>query len=573
MMLKIERTSKVVLFSVVLLLLFSLDGWGQFSNEDCLNCHSDKTLSKTEKGKTVSLFTDESVFKKSVHAELECVTCHQGIEELPHAEKVASPDCGSCHSDTKEMVSKGLHNLIKEGCWSCHGKHDIKSSEDPLSITNIEKRGELCLKCHKDREDVYFTTSQHSSVEFPGGAKGKIQCYQCHDSHRASLPEPKKVCELCHNKIFTELNKSVHAKTKLGALPNCQNCHSEHKVKAGEVEAKFTRLTQDISGCRECHLRETEDFFQGMHGKEFQNKNPDVPSCVSCHGAHRILSGKDPESPIFHNNIIKLCVKCHEDEKLMAKYEKLPQPVVFKAFEKGVHGMAVEKHGLLVAPTCIECHGAHQMRPADDPKSPVNKVNIAHTCAKCHPGIDEVYQRSIHGVTLAQGILDSPTCTDCHGEHDITEIRDPSGKVSSKNIPRTCSTCHSEEKIVTKYGLLPVAYDTYMNSFHGIAHKYGEMVVADCASCHGYHDILPSKDPRSSINPKNIPKTCGKCHKGASENFAKGRVHIQATKESSLGVYIVRKFYTWFIGILAVLFAAYIVLDVLGRRRRRIKGI
>ncbi|HEX9911836.1 MAG TPA: hypothetical protein VGB01_01160, partial [candidate division Zixibacteria bacterium] len=207
------------------------------------------------------------------------------------------------------------------------------------------------------------------------------------------------------------------------------------------------------------------------------------------------------------------------------------------------------------------------------PKSPVNKVNIAHTCAKCHPGIDEVYQRSIHGVTLAKGILDSPTCTDCHGEHGITAVRDPSGKVSPRNIPKTCSACHSEERIVKKYGLLPVAYDTYMNSFHGIAHKYGEMVVADCASCHGYHDILPSSDPRSSINPKNIPHTCGRCHKGASENFAKGRVHIQATKESSLGVYIVRKFYTWFIGILAVFFVAYIVLDVLGRRRRRIKGI
>jgi hypothetical protein len=112
-----------------------------------------------------------------------------------------------------------------------------------------------------------------------------------------------------------------------------------------------------------------------------------------------------------------------------------------------------------------------------------------------------------------------------------------------------------------------------MNSFHGIAHKYGEMVVADCASCHGYHDILPSSDPRSSINPKNIPQTCGKCHKGASENFAKGKVHVEATKESSMGVYIVRTFYTWFIGILGILFAIYIVLDVLGRRRRRIKGL
>jgi len=569
---KTRRIFKIFLLVISFALIPSVKIWAQFSNADCMNCHGDKTLSKTEKGKSVSLYLDEPVFKKSVHGELECVSCHQGITDLPHAEKLAAPDCGSCHSDTKEIVSKGMHNLIKDGCWSCHSAHDIKSVQDPNSIINKNNRAELCLKCHKDRENVYFTSYQHSSVKFPGGAEGKVYCYQCHDSHRASLPEPVKVCGTCHNKIFADLNKSVHAKAKLRELPNCRNCHSEHKMKAGEQEDKFARLTQEISGCRECHSKETEDFFQGMHGQEFQKKNPDVPSCVSCHGAHGILSGKDPESPIFHNNIIKLCVKCHEDEKLMAKYEELPQPVVFKAFENSVHGMAVGARGLLVAPACTECHGAHEMMPADDPKSPVNKVNIAHTCAKCHPGIDEVYQRSIHGVTLAKGILDSPTCTDCHGEHGITAVRDPSGRVSPKNIPKTCSACHSEERIVKKYGLLPVAYDTYMNSFHGIAHKYGEMVVADCASCHGYHDILPSSDPRSSINPKNIPQTCGKCHKGASENFARGKVHVEATKESSLGVYIVRTFYTWFIGILGVLFAIYIILDVLGRRRRRIKG-
>ncbi|HVP37155.1 MAG TPA: cytochrome c3 family protein [Terriglobales bacterium] len=565
--------SRAFLLLISLILILSARANAQLSNADCLNCHGDKTLSKTEKGKTISLYLDESALKKSIHGELDCVDCHKGITELPHSEQLPPPDCGACHSDTKAIVSKGMHNLIKDGCWSCHGSHDIKSAQDPSSITNKNNRSELCLKCHKDREDVYFTSSEHSSVVFPSGAKGKVYCYQCHDSHRASLPDPLKVCGTCHNKIFTDLNKSVHATAKLKEIPNCCNCHSEHKVKTGEKENKFSLLTQEITGCKECHPAETESFFQGTHGKEFVKKNPDVPSCVSCHGAHGILSAKDPESPIFHNNIIRLCAKCHEDQKLASKYQNLPQPVVLKAYENSVHGMAVEKHGLLAAPVCTDCHGAHEMRPVDDPESPVNKVNLAHTCAKCHAGIYNVYEQSIHGTSLAKGILDSPTCSDCHGEHDITEVRDPSGKVSPTNIPKTCSACHSAERIVKKYGLLPVAYDTYLNSFHGIAHKYGEMVVADCSSCHGYHDILPSSDPRSSINPKNIPQTCGKCHKGASENFAKGKVHIQATKESSLGVYIVRTFYTWFIGILGILFAIYIILDVLGRRRRRIERI
>ena len=180
-MLKIKRIPEVFLFSVILFSLIWAKGWAQFSNADCLNCHGDKTLSRMVKGKTISLYLDEPLFKKSIHGELECTNCHQSIKELPHAEKLASPDCGNCHSGMKETVSKGLHNLIKDGCWSCHGKHDIKSSEDPNSITHKEKKAELCLKCHKDREDVFFTTYQHSSVEFPGGAKGKVHCYQCHD--------------------------------------------------------------------------------------------------------------------------------------------------------------------------------------------------------------------------------------------------------------------------------------------------------------------------------------------------------------------------------------------------------
>jgi nitrate/TMAO reductase-like tetraheme cytochrome c subunit len=244
----------------------------------------------------------------------------------------------------------------------------------------------------------------------------------------------------------------------------------------------------------------------------------------------------------------------------------MPPSIVLKEFEKSVHGLLVER-GLLVAPSCIECHGYHKLTPADDLQSPVNKVNIPTTCGKCHPKIETVYQESIHGEALAKGILDSPTCTDCHGEHNITAPTDTLSKVFPRNIPKTCSACHAEKALVSKYGLAPLVYKTYQDSFHGVANKYGELVVAECASCHGYHDILPSSDPRSSINPNNIVQTCGKCHKGASENFAKGKIHIQATKESSLGVYIVRKFYTWFIGILAFLFVAYMLLDLFGKKK------
>ena len=67
---------------------------------------------------------------------------------------------------------------------------------------------------------------------------------------------------------------------------------------------------------------------------------------------------------------------------------------------------------------------------------------------------------------------------------------------------------------------------SYMDSYHGLATEGGSVVAANCSSCHGVHDILPSSDPRSSINRANLEATCGKCHKGVTRKFILTRVHL-----------------------------------------------
>ena len=52
--------------------------------------------------------------------------------------------------------------------------------------------------------------------------------------------------------------------------------------------------------------------------------------------------------------------------------------------------------------------------------------------------------------------------------------------------------------------------------------QQGSVTAANCASCHGAHEILPSSDPRSMINPKNLEKTCGQCHPGIGSQVAQG---------------------------------------------------
>jgi cytochrome b subunit of formate dehydrogenase len=67
--------------------------------------------------------------------------------------------------------------------------------------------------------------------------------------------------------------------------------------------------------------------------------------------------------------------------------------------------------------------------------------------------------------------------------------------------------------------------------------------VANCASCHGVHNILSSSDPKSSIYPKNLPATCGKCHPGAGSRFAISQVHVVEGISEPPELRWVRQFY------------------------------
>jgi len=152
-------------------------------------------------------------------------------------------------------------------------------------------------------------------------------------------------------------------------------------------------------------------------------------------------------------------------------------------------------------------------------------------------------------------------------------VNDPDSSVSANKIPNTCSKCHDSVILSERFGFITRRKITYLNSYHGLANIYGDTRVANCASCHGSHNIFPAIDSRSTINPQNLTKTCGRCHPGAGKNFTKGKVHLEAKPDSSKGVYYVRKFYTYFIGILMTLFLIHIIVDYSSWKKRQKKDL
>ncbi len=165
-------------------------------------------------------------------------------------------------------------------------------------------------------------------------------------------------------------------------------------------------------------------------------------------------------------------------------------------------------------------------------------MNVPKTCSKCHTQIAKVYEQSIHGEQLADGNLDAPACTDCHGEHNILKHTNPKSPVAFQNLSKeVCSPCHSSVKLTSKYNLSPDRLSTFEDSYHGLALEGGSTVVANCASCHGVHNIKPPSDPTSTVNKANLAKTCGKCHPGANQNFAVGKIHVSIQEKTEPVLY------------------------------------
>jgi formate dehydrogenase gamma subunit len=169
---------------------------------------------------------------------------------------------------------------------------------------------------------------------------------------------------------------------------------------------------------------------------------------------------------------------------------------------------------------------------------------------------------SIHGTAVAQVTRPcAPTATGTF--HSC--VAGPASGERGDGVQDLFS-CHEAEG--SARSTIPGRLETYADSFHGLAVRGGSKVAANCASCHGVHDIRPSEDPQSAIHKDNLPATCGKCHPGAGENFAKGAVHVALTAREEPILFYVRNFYLLLIVVTISGMGLHNGLDFLRKLRR-----
>jgi cytochrome b subunit of formate dehydrogenase/nitrate/TMAO reductase-like tetraheme cytochrome c subunit len=442
-------------------------------DEECLTCHAERSLSMERKGKTVSLFVDGRAYTGSAHADLGCVSCHEGFraDALPHATRIRKVECLSCHDgDQFAHYAESVHGKPASGgaraagCADCHGVHDVARITTLAGTERKELAGRMCGTCH------------------------------------------------------------------------------------GEVATRFAASD---------------------HGRALAAGVAGAPSCVDCHDEHDVLPASDDSSRTNRSREAAMCMSCHlDDPDVRARVG--PSAGFIASYEQSVHARAV-RDGNIGAATCSDCHGAHDMQKSSLATSHTAKGHIAETCGQCHGDVRALYDASTHGTAVARGVLASATCTDCHGEHGILSPSDPRSPVAPANVSaQVCSPCHGSLRLTEKYGLAANRFQSFEDSYHGLAGRAGSLEVANCASCHGVHDIKPSTDSTSRIHPANLAATCGSCHPGAGVNFTRGAVHVIPTSGEDRWLYLVSAGYIVLILVVVGGMFLHNLLDFVRKSRRKL---
>ena len=342
-----------------------------------------------------------------------------------------------------------------------------------------------------------------------------------------------------------------------------------------------TPLTQDgISNdtCLECHAVpglsflldngeafslyiDPEVFYESIHGSKGY-------ACVQCHTnldgyPHPEFTASDRRDLALE--LYDACFSCHSGQ-----YERTLDSVHQRALDEGNRKAAI----------CTDCHGAHNTQQLTDQDTgellPDARLHIPITCAKCHNAIYGKYLTSVHGEALTNdGNLDVPTCINCHGVHNIEDPTTARFRLLSPNI---CSDCHTNPELMGKYGLSTEVLNTYVADFHGTTVEIFSKVSPDaptnkavCYDCHGIHDIVRVTDPDGGIEfRQNLLARCQVCHPDATSNFSAAWLsHYIPSPENNPVVYYVNLFYSIFIPGLLSAMGILVVLDISWQLRKR----
>ncbi len=393
-----------------------------------------------------------------------------------------------------------------------------------LTASAADAPNAVCMDCHSDASltrtlpDGTVQSLAITTDSLAASRHATLACVACHADLKgfADFPHAEKLrsvsCAACHQEPAAEIVRGSHE-----ARVKCASCHGSHGI-LSPSNPRSTMSTGRINQtCADCHNKQHApvrgrtamyaNYDVGMHGSHPVAKGAGGPSCTTCHGTHTIAS--EPKLPA---ELESACLNCHKD--------------VDAQFKQSVHA---DLNNGRANSHCFGCHGEHRSRaPSDTTLRVVNETPAEATCGGCHAESVARYNQSLHAAALATGSPRAPRCESCHGGHNIRRVSDPLSPMNRASQLATCAKCHSQIGITTDPDVrLPRSFENYLESTHGKLLKQGNTKVPICTDCHGGHAIRGGNDPAATIAPRNIERTCGRCHE-KEQTLYRESIHYRA---------------------------------------------
>lgn len=320
------------------------------------------------------------------------------------------------------------------------------------------------------------------------------------------------------------------------------------RMSFGEEATQGSELPNDYS-CIVCHRRGGLLWTESTPLADEDSLANDIHwqaglRCHDCHGGSPTLDAfrNHRDDPTFRSasspdQVPAFCGHCHSDIDFMRQYNPSARTDQEEEYWTSGHGRRLKASAERENPeldqevaTCIDCHGGHGILAVNDSHSRVYPNQVAATCARCHSNQDimrgrsydgqplghdqfDQWKQSVHGrAMLEKGDLSAATCNDCHGNHGAL----PPGVNSVANA---CGTCHG--KIAKLFA------DTQMN------HKFEEIGLPGCVTCHGKHDISKPTDESLGIDDRTV---CIRCHNPQNPQYGATLAGAEVAKKMRSGL-------------------------------------
>lgn len=291
------------------------------------------------------------------------------------------------------------------------------------------------------------------------------------------------------------------------------------------------------------------------------------------------------------SRVAQLAASVHHALACEACHREHGDPVAACAGCHGHEAGAVAGGGHAAKPSCVDCHGSHDVRGKRDPSSRSSIFAVVALCGGCHTAEMAALQRGAHA---ARGNALPASCVSCHDAHaaqrpapfacgacHARELADWSAsRHAAAQPPIACGGCHrahDEPAGLAAGGARTAAGGIarctpchraqaadFTRSLHGKAFALGDPRAPACTTCHTSHAIRSSREPDASTSEQRRGETCGRCHTSAAPGFAAGAMHDDGRGGHRV-VALVRVMYTMMIVLVIALMLLHNALDV--RRR------